>query len=76
MSFFGICKVKNCSWNKKVEFADHRAWFGHYWRHGREILIELVKEAGISSNPYGEPTFILAEKLTKISKIEHVDDKK
>ena len=76
MSFSGTCKQKGCSWNKKVEFADHRAWFGHYWRKGRDVLIELVKEAGISKNPYSEPTFVLAEKLIKISKIEYVDDKK
>jgi len=49
------------------------AIFGHYWRKGREVLIELVKEMGISKNPYTEPTFILAEKLVKISKVSRED---
>jgi len=69
MGFLGICKQKGCSWYVKSEYAEHGAWFGHYWRKGREILIELVKAEGVSKNPYGEPTFILAEKLVKISKI-------
>ncbi len=73
---FGSCKQKGCSLNKKITFASHNAWFGHYWRKGREVLIELVKENNISKNPYAEPTFVLAEKLTQISKIDSEYDKK
>jgi len=68
-SAFFLCKEKNCKWSLRKEYATHNAIFGHYWRKGREVLIELVKEAAISKNPYGEPTFILAEKLVRISKI-------
>ena len=68
-SAFFTCRKKGCEWNQKKEYATYNAIFGHYWRKGREVLIELVKEAGISKNPYTEPTFILAEKLVKISKI-------
>ena len=64
-----VCKHKICKWYNKPEYVTYNAIFGHYWRKGREVLIELVKEAGISKNPYGEPTFILAEKLVRISKI-------
>ena len=69
-SAFFVCKEENCKWNLRKEYATYNAIFGHYFRKGREVLIRLVKEAGISKNPYGEPTFILAEKLVRISKID------
>jgi len=69
-SFRGRCKEKGCSWYEKAEFADYRAWFGHYWRKGRNTLIELVQENKILKNAHIEPTYILADKLVKISKIE------
>ena len=69
-SFRGRCKEKGCSWYEKAEFADYRAWFGHYWRKGRNALIAIILDLGILQNPYIEPTFILADKLVKISKIE------
>jgi len=42
-------------------------------RKGREILIKLAIETGVSSIPYQEPTYILAEKLVKISKVQRED---
>ena len=72
-SAFFKCRKKGCWWNQKKEYATHGAMFGHYWNKGREVLIELVKEASISKNPYAEPTFILAEKLVRISKVNRED---
>lgn len=72
MPFF-ICKELNCEWSQKKEFASHSAIFGHYWRKGRGVLIQLSLQTKVSTNPYTEPTFILAEKLTKISKISRDD---
>ena len=73
-SAFFACIDKTCIRFNKPEYAPYNAIFGHYWRKGREVLIELVKELGISNNPYVEPTFILAEKLVKISKIDLEND--
>ena len=73
MGFFGYCKQKGCAWYEKSEYAEHGAWFGHYWKKGREILIQLVLEEGIAKNPYGMPTYILTEKLVEISKISKDD---
>ena len=75
-SFSGSCRQKGCPKHEGIVYADHKAWFSHYWRKGRETLIELVKKEGISKNPYGEPTWILAEKLVKISKINSEDVEK
>lgn len=69
-SFWGKCMQKRCAWYVKPEFADHKAWFGHYWQKGRNALIEIILEYKILRNPYAEPTYILANKLTQISKIE------
>jgi len=66
MSFWIICPQKIC--NKK-KFADHNAHFGHFYRKGRENLIQLALETGISKNPHCEPTWILAEKLIIFSKV-------
>ena len=68
MSFW-ICLQYGCKWNKKPFYATHRELFGHYYRKGREVLIKLAKENGVSQIPYSEPTYILADKLVKISKI-------
>ena len=75
-SMFGTCVEKGCPKSKKIEYADHGAWFGHYFRKGRDTLIQLVIEEGISKNPYGESTYILADKLVKISKIDSRDEVK
>lgn len=69
-SFWGYCKQKGCFWHEKAEFAEYRAWFGHYWKKGRNTLIQLIQEQGILQNAHIEPTYILADKLVQISKIE------
>jgi len=69
-----VCLIKGCPESEKPVYADHRAWFGHFWRHGRNVLIETILDLGILRNPYIEPTFILAEKLVKISKIEENEE--
>ena len=71
--FFVQCKQKDCPKHDKIEYSTHGAMFGHYIRKGRDKLIELVKQESISRNPFGEPTWILAEKLVKISKINSED---
>lgn len=75
-SIFGTCVDKGCPNSKKIEYADYRAWFGHYHRKGRDTLIQLAIKEGISKNPYGEPTYILANKLVKITKINSRDEMK
>jgi len=74
MGFSGSCVDIGCPEHKKIVYAEHRAWFSHYFRKGRDTLIQLVLEEGLSGNPYGEPTYILAEKLVKISKVESKDE--
>jgi len=68
MSFW-ICLQYECKRSKKPTYATHSEMFGHYYRKGREVLIKLAKENNVSQIPYSEPTFILADKLVKISKI-------
>lgn len=75
-SFWGMCRQNECSWHVKPEFAEHKAWFGHYWRKGRDTLIEIILEYEILRNPYVEPTYILANKLVQISKIESENKEK
>ncbi len=70
MSFFiRGCLQKSCEhWNNR-EYVTYRSIFGHYYRKGREVLIKLAIENNVSQIPYSEPTYILADKLVKISKI-------
>ena len=69
-SAFFKCVERTCRWAKIPEYATYKAVFGHYYRKGREVLIKLALENGISERPYSEPTYILADKLVKISKVE------
>jgi len=69
LSFSGSCLQKSCPRSSKIEYATYSAWFGHYYRKGREVLIELVIELGLSEHPYGEPTYLLADKLVKATKV-------
>jgi len=64
------CKDKKCKWHHKVVYASHRFVFKHYYNKGREDLIKLAIETGVSNIPYQEPTYILADKLVKISKVD------
>jgi len=63
------CLDRTCRHYREPLYATNGAWFGHYIRKGRDILIQLALEAGISQRPYSLPTWILADKLVKISKI-------
>ena len=72
-SAFFKCRKKGCWWNKKIEYASYGAMFSHYFQHGRDTLIELIKKEGISKNPYALPTYILADKLKEISRINRED---
>ncbi len=65
-----LCRDFNCDKSKKIIFATYRFMFKHYMRKGREILIKLAIQTGVSTIPYQEPTYILADKLTKISKVQ------
>jgi len=69
MPFFGGCVQKICP-KSKVDWITYNELFRHYWKKGREVLIELALENNVSSRPYSEPTYILADKLVKISKID------
>jgi len=69
MILFKICLQNGCKWSKKPFYASDRELFGHYYRKGREVLIKLAKENDVSQIPYSEPTYILADKLVKKSKI-------
>ena len=69
-----MCPKKGCPESEKPVYADYRAWFGHFWRHGRNVLIEIILDLGILQNPYIEPTFILADKLVQVSKIEEYEE--
>ena len=69
-SAFFKCVDRTCRWAKVPEFATYKAMFGHYYRKGREVLIELAKETGVSSTPYTETTYILADKLVRISQVK------
>lgn len=66
---------KGCPYSEKAVYADNTAWFGHYWRKGRNALIQLIQENEILRNPYIEPTYILANKLVQFSKIEQEEKK-
>ena len=63
------CLHETCEKNQSITDSDSRFMFRHYMRHGRQILIELAKRTGVSNIPYQESTFILADKLTKISNV-------
>ncbi len=69
MPFWGRCIQGICPKNK-VDWITHNELFSHYYRKGREVLIELTLETGVCPNPYHEPTYILADKLVKISKVK------
>ena len=53
--------------SKKIVYATYSAHFQNYYRKGRDILIQLAKETGITNNPYILPTWLLADKLLKAS---------
>lgn len=53
--------------SKKPIYATYSAHFRRFYKMGRDILIQLVKEAGITNNPYILPTCILADRLVKAS---------
>ena len=53
--------------SKKPIYATYSAHFRKYYKMGRDILIQLVKETGITNNPYILPTWILADRLVKAS---------
>jgi len=63
-----ICLDETCEKSQSITDSDSRFMFKHYMRHGRQILIELAQLTKVSNIPYQEPTYILADKLTKISK--------
>jgi len=69
-SAFFKCVERTCRWAKIPEYATYKAVFGHYYRKGREVLIKLALENGVSERPYAEPTYILADKLVKISQVK------
>jgi len=69
MPFWAVCKQGICDKSFKPEWVLYNEIFRHYFRKGREVLIELALENNVSSNPYHEPTYILADKLVKISKV-------
>ncbi len=69
MPFWAICKQENCIRSFKPEWVLYRELFRHYYSKGREILIELALKNNVSSRPYAEPTYILADKLVKVSKV-------
>ena len=75
MGFFVICKDKSCKFSKKPEYTVYKAIFRHYYNKGREALIDLAIETGISTRPYAEPTYILADKLVHFSKVNIEDHK-
>ena len=52
---------------KKIVYATYRAHFKKCYRLGRDILIQLAKETGITNHPYILPTWILADRLVKAS---------
>jgi len=66
---FKICLQDGCKYYKKPIYATNGAWFAHYNRKGRDVLIQLALETGISQRPYSLPTWILVDKLVKKSKI-------
>ena len=63
---------------KKIVYATHSAHFKNYYKKGRDILIQLAKETGITNNPYILPTWILVEKLIEVSIVsrESVENEK
>jgi len=69
MPFWVICKQKTCKRSFKPEWVSYKEIFRHYFRKGREILIQLALENNVSSTPYAEPTYILADKLVKASMV-------
>ncbi len=52
---------------KKTVYATYSAHFKNYYKKGRDVLIQLAKETGITNNPYILPTWILVDKLVKAS---------
>lgn len=68
------CRDSTCKRSLEIIHSTYGFMFKHYFRKGREILIKLATETGVSTIPYQEPTFILADKLTKISKVEKEDE--
>jgi len=69
MSFW-VCQQLTCDFSKRQTYSTYTAIFRHYYKKGREVLIELAKQTGVSIIPYSEPSYILADKLVKISKVE------
>jgi len=69
-SSFFKCVERTCRWAKVPEFATYKAMFGHYYRKGRESLIKLSLENDVSERPYTEATYILADKLVRISQVK------
>ena len=68
MPYWAYCLQKGCRWYTKAENATHDQWFRHYFRKGRDVLIELALVTMISDNPYILPTYIITEKLVQYSK--------
>jgi len=73
-SFWGVCFEETCPKHEKPEFAEKQAWFGHYYRKGRNTLIRLIQDQGFLRNAYIEPTYILADMLARNSRIEETDE--
>lgn len=69
MPFWVICKQKNCNKSLKPEWVLYREIFIHYYKKGREVLIELALENNVTTRPYVEKTYILADKLVKVSMV-------
>ena len=69
MSFWAMCVQNGCHKSFKPEWTTYKEMFSHYYYKGREVLIELTKKSGVSIHPYSEPTYILADKMVKYSKI-------
>ena len=69
MPFWVICKQKTCKQSFKPEWVSYKEIFHHYFGKGRENLIQLALENKVSSKPNSEPTYILADKLVKASKV-------
>jgi len=68
-SAFFTCLQKSCNWYQKLEYSGYQEIFKHYYNKGREVLIQLALEYKVSTRPYSESTYILADKLVKLSKV-------
>lgn len=64
------CLDLSCKFATILTNADHRFMSRHYRRKTRDELIKLAKEHNVSSNPFAEPTFIMAEKLADLSRVK------